>query len=186
VLLAVWCALVACGDRGEAPVGDASPLGGTGPDAPAETEVWQRCTHESGGFTVEYPLDWRTNDGSVMPACSLFDPFAIEVPVGSELPADIAIVIGVEQVSSGEIAGSTFGLRELEREEVQVAGRRAVRRLVEHTGDGLWDRGMRSWSYIVPWADGRTLLAESHDVGEQSFTEKRRVLDEMMRRLRPE
>jgi hypothetical protein len=145
--------------------------------------AWQRCTHAASGLIVEFPGGWHTNDGSVMPACTLFDPQPIAVPPASEVPEDIAVMISVEDVAFERIATSTFGLRVLSREELQLAGRRAIRQHVEHTGDGLLDAGVQSWQYIVAWDDGRTLTAHSHDVGDPDFATKRRVLDEMISRL---
>lgn len=155
-----------------------------GADATANA-AWQRCQHGQGGFTIEYPAGWQTNDDRVMPGCMLFDPSAIEVPYASELPADIAVGIRIEEVPYDRVAGEMFGIRVLSREEWTVAGRPGLRRLVEQTGDGLLDAGIRSWQYIAGWDDGRTLVAVSHDVGEPGFDTKRRVLDEMIARLQP-
>jgi hypothetical protein len=120
-----------------------------------------------------------------MDPCVLFDPATIEVPYASELPADIAVGLHLEDVGYDRVAGETFGILVLSREEVRVAGRRGQRRLIEHTGDGLFDAGTRSWQYIADWGEGRTLIAVSHDVGEPDFETKRRVLDEMVTRLQP-
>jgi hypothetical protein len=179
-VLALWIIAAGCG--GDAPAGAAADGAGEESDAGAEA-TWQRCQHGQGGFTVAYPAGWQTNDDSVMPGCVLFDPSAIEVPYASELPADIAVGIRVEAVPYDRVAGETFGIRVLSREEWTVAGRPGLRRLVEHTGDGLFDAGIRSWQYIADWGDGRTLIAVSHDVGEPGFDTKRRVLDEMVARL---
>jgi hypothetical protein len=128
----------------------------------------------------------RANGGSVVPACTVFDPHDVNVPPASELPAEIAIVIDVEDRAFDEVAGGDFALEVVEREPVQVAGRRGVRRLVEHTGEGLFDRGMRSYEYVVDWGDGRTLVAQTNDVGTPDFDERRCILDDMMQRLRVE
>jgi len=144
----------------------------------------QSCVNHAGGFAVEYPAGWHTNDGSVMPACSLFDPQPMEVPPASELPEDIAVAIQVQEVAFETVAGASFGVRIIEREEREVAGRRAVRRLVEQTGEALLDAGIRTYEYVVDWGDGRTLTAHSHDVGEPDFATKRRELDAMMASLR--
>jgi hypothetical protein len=163
-------------------------LPGCGRDdaAPATPDeaAWQSCTHDQAGVVVEYPPGWVTNDGAVMPTCMLFDPVPIMVPYASEVPEDIAVSLHVEPVAYDVISTSTFGIRILSSEPVTVAGRPGVRRLVEHTGDGMFDRGVRTWQYLVAWADETTLMASSNDTGEPAFEEKLRVLDEMMERLR--
>jgi hypothetical protein len=173
------CALAA-GCRTDTAPGDAAPPAPV--DETPQPAAWQRCTFEPAGIAVEYPADWQTNDGSVMPACSLFDPQPIDVPWASELPADIAVAIHLQDVAF-ERATGTFGLRVISSEERRVAGRPAVQRLVEQTGDGLLDAGIRTYQYLIDWGDGRTLSAHSHDVGAPDFATKRRVLDEMMARL---
>lgn len=168
----------------------AGTLAGCGADddadagMPADASVaWQECTNERG-FVASYPATWVTNDGSVTLACSLFHPEPFMVPEGSEIPEDIAVSMHVEYMAFDDVAGSDFGIRTLQREDTVVAGRRAVRRLVEHTGDGLYNRGLRTYAWFVEWGDGSTFIASSHDAGEPPFGEKRRVLDAMMGRLR--
>jgi hypothetical protein len=197
-VLVMLCSMVCGCSRGDArrddvqPAADVAPTdspyapaGAAAPGSSAEFAPWQQCVHGQGGFTVNFPAGWHTNDGSVMDPCVLFDPSAIEVPYASELPADIAVGVHLEEVSYERVAGETFGIVVLSREELPVAGRRGQRRLVEHTGDGLFDAGVRSWQYIADWGDGRTLIAVSHGVGEPDFETRRRVLDEMMVRLQP-
>lgn len=185
VLLALGCGRQPPHDSaaGEPPA--ATPDADVATTGEPAADGWQECTNEHGGFVVAYPRGWVVNDGSVVPACSLFDPAPFDVPPESEVPEDIAVSIHVADEAFETIAGSDFALRELEREEGQVAGRRAVVRLFEHTGEGLFDRGMRTQEYVVDWGGGRTLVAHSHSAGEPPFEQKRQVLAEMMQRLRP-
>jgi hypothetical protein len=178
----VWATMVvvACGGGG-------TPPGGSGEDgglAAGGRAEWQRCVHGPGGYDVAYPAGWHTNDGSVMPACSLFDPEPVFVPEGSEIPEDIAVGLHVEAVPFDSIVGSEYGMRLLSQESLELGGQRAVRRLYEHTGEGLYNSGLRTWQYVVDRGDGTTLIATSHDAGSPSFDEKRRVLDELMVALR--
>lgn len=188
VVLAV---LTACGTDGtDRPAGSAggnagvgADTGAAGPDTLQDAGGWQECRH-AAGYVARYPADWVTNDGSVMPPCALFDPEPFTVPPASEVPEDIAVTIHVDEVSYDDVAGSDFAIDILESDDVTVAGMPGVRRLVEHTGAALYEAGMQSYEYIVDWGDGRTLIAVSHDVGQPDFSEKRRVLDAMMERLR--
>jgi hypothetical protein len=145
--------------------------------------AWQQCTSTEGGYVAEYPAAWHTNDGRVMSPCALFDPQPIEVPPASELPSDIAVAIFVHHVPFETVASASMGVRVIASDDRQVAGRRAVRRLLEQTGEGLLDAGMRTMDYVVDWGDGRTLTAHSHDAGDPDFDTKQQVLDAMMARL---
>lgn len=64
-------------------------------------------------------------------------------------------------------------------------GRRAIVAELEATGEGLHDRGHRSYSYFVDLTAG-TLIATTHRVdapGWPSYEERRRILDAMMQSL---
>jgi hypothetical protein len=52
----------------------------------------------------------------------------------------------------------------------------------ESTGEGLHDRGIRSYQYVVDLGD-TSMIAVTYDVGEPAFERKRQVLDAMMATL---
>lgn len=153
----------------------------------AETDdvaTWASCTNEEHGYTVEHPEDWQTNDGVVLPPCSLFDPGEVEVERGTEIPLDIAVAIRVEPVSLERITRGGRGEEELDREEATAAGRDAVRREVEATGDALRPAGLRSTFWYVSLDEGQTLVASTHDAGDVSYGEKQDVLHRMIESLK--
>jgi hypothetical protein len=180
----------ACGASDEEPPArepvDTPEVTTPAPAAPDTDAGRVRCTNEEAGFSVAYPGDWQTNDGSVLATCSLFDPDPIEVPPASEIPEDIAVSISVEPVAFAQVVGGDIGVRVIENEDRTIAGRQAVAQLTESTGEGLLDQGVRAYRYLVDWGDGRTLFATSLDVGEPAFETKRRELDRMMETLRRE
>ena len=141
--------------------------------------AWKSCTHPKHGFSVSYPADWRTNDGRVLPPCSLFDPSPIVVPEQSEIPFEIAIWIGVEETPFDSNPTSSQWERVLSAETVTVRGAQAVRVEVEATGEGLAERGMRSFRYAVDLGGGRTLVATTHDASP-SYEAHKKVLARMM------
>jgi hypothetical protein len=169
---AVVAATSACG-------GDAVPGRNEAGD-----QAWEHCVHDPGGYAVSYPAGWLVNDGSVTPVCSLFDPARVTVVEGSEFPEDIAVSLHVEAVPFDSIVAADFGMRILSQDSLELMGQRAIRRLFEHTGDGLYDRGLVTWQYVVDRGDGTTFIATSHNAGEPAFAEKRQVLDRMMQALR--
>jgi hypothetical protein len=137
------------------------------------------CVDRVEGFAVEYPAGWHRHDGEIFGPCSLFDPQPIEVPRDSELPIEIAIVIGFEPVPFGTVAGTVMGRRDLSREPARVDGREGVRILAETTGEGLHSAGIRLYGYYVDLGD-TTLVAETWDAGSLPFQRKRHILDAMM------
>lgn len=141
------------------------------------------CENEAAGVRLVYPATWHTNRGDALPPCSLFHP----EPVGSLLaraegvPAEIAIVIVREPLPFEKATEVPKGEMWLAREKATVAGREAERSEII-PGDELLTRGDRTYRYHVD-LDGETLIATTRETGDIPFEQKRRVLDEMMRRL---
>lgn len=163
--------------------GGAAPDDGTtangGEAADPAMEQTSECVNPTKGYAVLYPADWQVNTSDVVGPCTLFDPEPIEVPRGSEIPIDIAVMIDVEPVPIATLSGDVRGRRNLSRERTTVDGREAVRIEGESTGEGLYDRGQRSYQYFVDLGDS-TMVAATYDAGSVPFERKRRILDAMM------
>jgi hypothetical protein len=141
----------------------------------------QRCTN-AAGFSISYPAGWHTNSGAVIPACSTFDPQPIDIPRDSEIPFGIAVFIDVEQVEFEQLARSNDFETILSSERMTVAGRDAIRVEAESTGQGLADRGMRTFRYSIDLGGGRTLIASTHSASPD-YESNKRVLAEMIETL---
>ena len=139
----------------------------------------QRCTNAKHEFSVSYPAGWHTNDGKVIPACSLFDPSPIVVPEQSELPFEIAVVIGIDETPFNRDPKSSQWEKVLSVEPLTVRGADAVRLEVEATGEGLAERGMRTLRYVVDIGGGRTLTAATHNASP-AYEEHKKELARMM------
>jgi hypothetical protein len=137
------------------------------------------CVDRVEGYAVRYPAGWHANTGEILGPCSLFDPEPIAIPPASEIPLDIAIMIGFEPVPFATLTGEVLGRRDLSREETTVDGRRAMRVEGETTGEGLHDRGIRSYQYLVDLGD-TTMVASTYEAGSLPIQRKRRILDAMM------
>ena len=184
VLAAVMLAAAGCGDEEQA---DTTPPTGTSAQtttSPRGVQMAQttRCTNEQDGYSIEYPADWHTNSDDP-PTCEFFDPEPIELP---EQPQDVAglaaISVDREPAAFSRVSGEDPGSRVIERGEVQIAGRPAVRRLIEATGQALLPEGRRSYQYLVK-LDGDTLVATADGREDRDFEAHREILDEMMRSL---
>lgn len=99
------------------------------PPAPADPALaaTASCTNSDAGYRIEYPAEWHTNAGDVMPAYSLFDPEPIRIEPHTELPFDIAVAIRRENITFERVTTAQPARRELMRAETRVGGRMAVR-----------------------------------------------------------
>ena len=184
ILAAVMLAAAGCGDEEQA---DTTPPTGTSAQTTTLPRLDQmtettRCTNEQDDYSIEYPADWHTNSDDP-PTCEFFDPEPIELP---EQPQDIAGVAAIsidrEPVAFSRVTGEDPGTRVIERSELEIAGRPAVRRLTEATGQALLPAGRRSYQYLVK-LDGDTLIATADGRDDRDFDANRELLDEMMRSL---
>jgi hypothetical protein len=137
------------------------------------------CVDRVEGFAVQYPAGWNAYHGDIVGPCALFDPEPIEVPPASEFPLEIAIQIGFEPVAFATVSGEVMGRRTIQRDRITVDGREGARIEGVTTGEGLHERGIRTYEYFVDLGDS-TLVAATYDVGTLPFERKRRILDAMM------
>lgn len=177
---ALFLPLAGCESAPEAPPPAPPAVEAASPEPAGAGTV--ECYNRVVGYTVRYPADWHVNPGEVLPDCSVFDPEPIDLPVGSEIPTDLAIVITRERVPFDTVSAEGPFRDDLLRQPVQVAGRRALQVEGLSTGDGLYDRGLRSYQYFIDLG-GATLVATTFDSGALDFERKRGVLDAMMQAL---
>lgn len=149
------------------------------PASPSGVELTQRCSNARYRFSVSYPAGWSTNDGSVLPACSVFHPAPIEIPRESELPFELAVVIGVEETAFDPAVRSSQWERVISSQRSVIGGRNAVRVESEATGEGLAERGMRSVRYVLDLGDGRTLVATTNATSD-AYARNQEVLARMV------
>lgn len=149
------------------------------PSSPMTVALTQRCANERHGFSVSYPAGWSTNDGSVLPACSVFHPAPVELPRESEIPFELAVVIGVENAAFDPAVRSSQWERVISSQRLKIADRDAVRVESEATGEGLAERGMRSVRYVVDLGNGRTLTATTNDT-DDAYARNQDVLARMV------
>ncbi len=142
-------------------------------------ELTQSCGHEERGVrvTVRYPQGWHVND-EVAPPCSAFDPDPFELPVGSEFPRSLAVVLRVEPVVF-EAAATVTGVL-VEERRLNVDGRRAARQQLVTTGEGLAPAGLMSVRYVVDGGAERSVFVTTFDVEGNDFEQSVKVLDAMM------
>lgn len=141
------------------------------------------CSNPDAGYSVDHPSAWSTNDGAVVPTCSLFDPEPFEVPEATDERV-AAISIFRENVAFSDIPFE----QDSERALTVVDGFQAVCVEGTHDGEGLYPAGTRFTSYRIDLAPGvddgaGTLLADVVDVGDIDYAQAQRTLDLMIRTL---
>lgn len=163
----------------------ASPTAGatTGSPAAAGEGQWSTCEHPEG-VVVSYPAGWQVNQGGALPACSAFDPAALEIPAGQET-FDAAVLLSVDPVDfAAAVDPETISGEVLDRSEAFVDGHDAVRIETRSEGNTLLPEGGRSTRWFVVFGRERTLSLVTHEVGsEDDYETEQQVLDQMVERL---
>ena len=145
----------------------------------ADAALGQSCTNDEEGYTVSYPADWHTNDGSVVTTCRLFDAEPVEVEPATE--ADEPVLLDVEPVEFDQAAQGGQGEEVLSRRATTVAGREAVRLETEAGQDApLRDPGDRDVRWVVRLAPRRTFIATARAANTVAYDEAVEVVDAMM------
>jgi hypothetical protein len=187
VLVLSLVVLVGCGNGEQAgtttTAAEVATTETAAPDSADELVLTQECSSPAG-YRLSYPEDWVTNEeeANQLPPCSLFDPESVELGETLHIPESIAIRAGIEPVVFDSTVDRLFE-EELDRQDVQVAGRAAVRLETRATGEGLLQPGVLATSYRVDLGD-RTFIATTYDVDELDYETKQEILDRMMETLR--
>ncbi|HEX2178330.1 MAG TPA: hypothetical protein VHL54_02260 [Actinomycetota bacterium] len=163
----------------------ASPTAGatTGSPAAAGGGQWSTCEHPEG-VVVSYPAGWQVNQGGALPACSAFDPAALEIPAGQET-FDAAVLLSVDPVDfAAAVDPETISGEVLDRSEAFVDGHDAVRVETRSEANALLPEGGRSTRWFVVFGRESTLSLVTHEVGsEDDYETERQILDQMVERL---
>lgn len=175
-------ALAGCGgseERDETPE-DAAP-----PTAAAEP-AGQVCENRIRGLAIRYPAGWHTDALRVGEACQAFHPEPFQIRDGTDCcPWALEarpIREPFERVLAGYLDERYYRL--LAREELEAAGRPAVRVEVEATGEGLYERGTRTYAYLID-RDGETFVVQTIAYpGNEQYEAWRTIADEATTTLR--
>lgn len=151
------------------------------------------CTNPELGYRVAYPASWFSNAAVPNPlnaaaealsACWLFAPTDFALVYGSEISAEVAIVMRVFQLPAGtDWNYGPFPNRKLLSDSpTTVAGLPARRQETEIlVRDIAFAPGDLHTEYVIPLGDGSYLVAETYRGPDYELAKS--VLDEMMRTL---
>lgn len=162
---------------------ESAPVIGAG--LPAE---WNLCTNPTHRFRIGYPPLWHTTHPEPRLACWFFDPEPFEVEPNTEFPL-VALTAFPERERFRVVLD---GLTEAQfadtvlREETEIAGRPAVRIETVATGQGLYERGTRTYGYVVD-RDGSAFLltaAGLPTIAEGEWQSRKQIADRAADTLR--
>lgn len=145
-----------------------------------EVAAWDRCRSEALGYSIAYPAGWHT-DGK----CSFFDPEPFTVPENSDFYGT-ALEVQVPQESFENIVrGFTDErfARTISRRDVIVGGRRAVLAESEATGEGLFERGFRTYAYVVDVPGRPPIVVQATRAPGTEWAGRRAIADRAVRSL---
>lgn len=146
------------------------------------------CVNPVDGYRVAYPDAWYSNAelanplnpaGEGIAPCQFFASTDFEVTYGTEIPADVAVVIRrYDEWHSGAFSGR----RVLSDQQTMIDGLAARVQEIEITERTLaFAPGDRFTEYVVELEDGSFLVAATY-VGSD-YESARTVLDDMMQTL---
>jgi hypothetical protein len=165
--------------------GDETVTETTAPSAVSMPAGWRLCSNERYGYALGYPSDWHAPALSAESQCTFFDPAPIQLPESSDAFGATLEVAPVQQ--SYEQVVTSLGDERfeevLERRELTISGRPAVRVVSQATGEGLLEAGTESASYVVDRNPEPPLLLRTVRRPNSNWEERLRLLDEAARTL---
>jgi hypothetical protein len=126
-------------------------------DSQDVTQEWSHCVDARAGYDVEYPADWHRggtveDPGRAALLCRFFDPEPFAIPPSSDVFGTALEVGPVDQTFDDALASliDTRFNETVRREPLSLQGRhRAFRLELVATGEGLADRGTRTYGYLI-------------------------------------
>lgn len=112
---------------------------------PATPAVWATCTNSERAYSIGHPAGWHTASG-----CRYFDPAPLDIPPQTD--GFFSAIVAVDSDTTFEEARRRSDNRVVvivSRAEATVGDRRAVRYETEATGEGLFEKGTRLYSFVV-------------------------------------
>lgn len=141
------------------------------------------CVNPVLGYSVDIPETWFAAGTDEDGPCRFFNPEPFEVPEFGEVAVAMSISLVPDTLDSWvrQFDDSSIFLV-IEREEVLVANRRAVRLHYEHAEGGV-EPGAESYEVFVDWDVG-VLGVSAFEPFSADFAATRRVVDDVATSLR--
>jgi hypothetical protein len=154
------------------------------PDETAAPVTWNTCTNRVQGFSIDYPAGWHTDHPAPELACFYFDPRRFEVPEASDF-AGTALEVHLDDDFEQALDSWTDErfVKVLDREELDLDGRRAELIHTETTSGAEFEPGTQTYLYVVEREPGAVLVRTTSTAGID-YTPWKRIVDRAVRTLR--
>ncbi|MGZ3461374.1 MAG: hypothetical protein ACXU86_23025 [Archangium sp.] len=144
-----------------------------------------RCVNKDSGYSIAYPVDWKTNTGGTGPveSCRLFHPAAVPMEPGTEEPP-LAVSVKREAIPFDSfLHGNTGpGAEVVQQEQLTLAGQPAVRLEVRSTEQSTLPPGTLQYLYAVKDGDG-VVRVGTVDAPGLDYEHDKTVVDQMVKTL---
>jgi hypothetical protein len=147
---------------------------------------WKVCTNRALGFSIAYPSRWYTTQLSAAGACMYFEPRPFRIPPNSDFTGTALEVLPTQQSYAGLVRTLTdrrFS-RVVRRANVSFREYRAVRLESVATGEGLLERGTRTYAYVLDRGRKPAFIVQTTRAPGGEWATRKRVVDRAVRTLR--
>jgi hypothetical protein len=181
-------AVAGCGSASE-PESAGTPSGPV-ESVPAETTLatdWTECVNDAEGYAISYPSSWHTATLAPEDECAFFDPEPFQIVEGSEFPVTALEAHRLDGASSLGVALEQLTDSAFERSisihvygEGQLSGMKIE---TEATGEGLLDRGTRTYQYLLS-SDTGVFVVKTTELPGRDYEDAKLVVDEAVGTLK--
>jgi hypothetical protein len=147
---------------------------------------WRPCNNTQHRFSIGYPRHWHTTHLRAADKCRQFDRQPFTVPEASEYPITALNAVATPAIFSELVQSPNDPVFEqrLLWQPTSVCGRRALRYETVATGEGLYEKGTRTYGYAVNRDSKAFLVFTMTPPGDNRYAQNKVVVERAVRTLR--
>lgn len=144
---------------------------------PRSLRSWNTCVNRGVGFRISYPAGWYTHHPAPEVACFFFDPRTFEYPPDDDVrPTALQVRPGGTFDEALDAATDPRVVEIIEREDLELAGRRAVRVETRTRSGGAYGAGTLTYAYILD-REPRAFVVRTASAAEIDYEPWKRIVD---------
>jgi hypothetical protein len=149
-------------------------------------EGWRRCNNTHHRFSIGYPRHWHSTQLRRAEKCRQFDRQPFTVPEASEYPITALNAVASTTIFSELVRSPNDPVFEerLQWQKTWISGRRALRYETVATGEGLYEKGTRTYGYAVNRNGKAFMVFTMTPPGSNRYAQNKLVVDRAVRTLR--
>lgn len=147
---------------------------------------WRRCKNAHHRFSIGYPRHWHTTQLRPADRCRQFDRRPFTVPPNSEYPITALNAVPTTVSFTEYVASPTDPMfaETLQWKRTWICGRRALRFETVATGEGLYEKGTRSYGYAVNRNGKAFVVFTMTPPNDGRYAQNKAVVERAVRTLR--